>query len=171
MAIGEVADDWRGEGLEEREEGAQGTAEQDDVVARVDGAGKGILVGIEVVEDAIEKGIRGGILGAVEGEERWEEREDEGEGDLGSHEQLEGWRGSEVNTYQIQQQRDHHDLQDLFTVGASDSHDVAGACRKEKGRRDNHAGNDVMKYKVEPWASFLSESNSPLSTQYDARSK
>lgn len=85
MAIGEVADNRRCEGLEQREEGAEGTAEQDDVVPRIDGAGKGILVGIEVVEDAIQERIRGGILGAVKGKERGEEREDEGEGDLGTH--------------------------------------------------------------------------------------
>jgi hypothetical protein len=48
-----VADDGGGEGLEEGEEGAEGSAEEDDVIAWVDGAGEGVFVGVEVVEDAV----------------------------------------------------------------------------------------------------------------------
>ena len=57
MAVGEVADDWRGEGLEEGEERAQGSAEEGDVIAGVDGTGKGVFVGVEIVEDAVEEGV------------------------------------------------------------------------------------------------------------------
>lgn len=57
MAIGEVADDWSGEGLEEGEERAQGSTEEDNVIAGVDGASKGVFVGVEIVEDAVEEGV------------------------------------------------------------------------------------------------------------------
>ena len=52
-----MADDWGGEGLEEGEERAQGSAEEGDVIAGVDGAGKGVFVGVEIVEDAVEEGV------------------------------------------------------------------------------------------------------------------
>lgn len=57
MAVGEVADDWGCEGLEQGEERAQGSAEEGDVIAGVDGTGKGVFVGVEIVEDAVEEGV------------------------------------------------------------------------------------------------------------------
>lgn len=89
MLVGEVADDGGGDGLEEGEEGAEGAAEEDNVVAGVDGAGKGGLVGVQVAEDVGEEGL-GAVLGgvgggfdvAVELEEVGEQGQDEGEGDL-----------------------------------------------------------------------------------------
>lgn len=57
MTVGKVADDWGSEGLEEGEERAQGSAEEDDVIAGLDGAGKGVFVGVEIVEDAVKEGV------------------------------------------------------------------------------------------------------------------
>lgn len=51
MAVGEPADEWGGDGLAEGEEGAEGAAEEDDVVAVVDGAGEGVFVGVEQGQD------------------------------------------------------------------------------------------------------------------------
>lgn len=56
--------------MEEGEEGAQGAAEEDDVVAGGDGAGERGFVGVEGGEYAIEEGVGGGgFEGAVEFEE------------------------------------------------------------------------------------------------------
>ena len=84
MPVGEGADDRGGDGLAKGEEGAEGAAEEDDVVAVVYGDGEGGLVAVEGGEDAGEqRGLGGGeFAGAVEFEEGGEEREDEGEGDL-----------------------------------------------------------------------------------------
>lgn len=60
-----MANDRSGEGLEEGEERAQGTAEKNYVIARVDGAGKGVLVGVQVVKNAVEKGGRRRVLRAI----------------------------------------------------------------------------------------------------------
>lgn len=46
MFVGEAADDRGGEGLEEGEEGAEGAAEEDDVVVGGDGGGEGVFVGV-----------------------------------------------------------------------------------------------------------------------------
>lgn len=46
MFVRKAADDWRGEGLEEGEERAEGAAEEDDVVAGIDGFGERVLVGV-----------------------------------------------------------------------------------------------------------------------------
>lgn len=59
MLVGEVADEGRGNGLEEGVEGAEGAAEEDNVVAGVDGLGEGGLVGVEAAEDAGEEGVVG----------------------------------------------------------------------------------------------------------------
>ena len=49
--------DHRGcDGLEEGEEGAQGAAEEDDVVFRIDRNRERLLICVEVVEYAIEGG-------------------------------------------------------------------------------------------------------------------
>lgn len=61
-----MPNDWSGEGLEKREERAQGSTEEDDVIAGVDRAGEGVLVRVQVVKDAVEEGGWRGILGAVE---------------------------------------------------------------------------------------------------------
>lgn len=46
MFVGETADDRCGKGLEEGEEGAEGAAEEDDVVAGIDGFGERVFVGV-----------------------------------------------------------------------------------------------------------------------------
>jgi hypothetical protein len=96
MRVAHAANDGRGDGLAEGEERAHGAAEQDDVVAVVDGAGEGVFVGVEGGEDAGEESVGGGDLEvAVEFEEFGEEGEDEGEGDLGNVREgvyLFGWR-------------------------------------------------------------------------------
>lgn len=46
MGVGEAADDGGGDGLAEGEEGAEGAAEEDDVVFGGDGAGEGGFVGV-----------------------------------------------------------------------------------------------------------------------------
>ena len=69
--------------MAEGEEGAQSAAEEDDVVAVVDGFGEGVLIRIEGVEDSGKEGVGPGVFEvAVEFEEFGEEGEDEGEGDL-----------------------------------------------------------------------------------------
>lgn len=68
--------------MEKREEGAESTAEEDDIETRGDGAVEGGFEGVEVGEDGVEKVGVG--LGAVEAEEAGEEGEDEGERELGS---------------------------------------------------------------------------------------
>ena len=83
LSIGDAADDGRSNGLTEAEERAHRSAEEDDVIAVVDGFGEGVLVGVEDGEDAGEQGgAGGGFEVAVEFEEFGEEWEDEGEGDL-----------------------------------------------------------------------------------------
>ena len=72
MAVGEASDEGGSNGLEEREEGAQSTAQEDNVIAGVDGLRKGILVRVKVVEDAVQEGVWGGILVAVEAQQRGE---------------------------------------------------------------------------------------------------
>lgn len=86
-----MTDERGGDGLKQAEEGAEGAAEEDDVVTRVNGAGEGGLVAVEAGEDALEEGrglgcVCGGGAGfavAVELEELREEGENEGKGDLG----------------------------------------------------------------------------------------
>lgn len=56
ISVGEGADDGGCDGLEEGEERAQGAAEEDNVIAGVDGAGKGGFVGVEVAEDPGQEG-------------------------------------------------------------------------------------------------------------------
>jgi hypothetical protein len=75
--------------LQEGKQTAQGAAEEDDVIARVDGAGEGGFVGVEIGEDAREEGFglgRGALGGsfgvAVELEELGEQGENECEGEL-----------------------------------------------------------------------------------------
>lgn len=73
--------------MEEGEEGAEGAAEEDDVVAVVDGSCEGVFVGVQAGDDAAEGcwgggGGGGGFEVAVEFEELGEEGEDECEGDL-----------------------------------------------------------------------------------------
>lgn len=53
MSIGETADERGCDGLEEGEEGAQCAAEEDDIIARVDWFGEGVLVRVEIVKDAV----------------------------------------------------------------------------------------------------------------------
>lgn len=72
MAVGEASDEGGSNGLEEREEGAQSAAQEDNVIAGVDGLRKGVLVRVEVVEDAVQEGVRRGILVAVEAQQRGE---------------------------------------------------------------------------------------------------
>lgn len=68
MCIRQVTD-YRGHnGLEQGKEGAESSAEENDVIARVDGAGEGVLVGIQVMEDAIEEGIWRWVLSTIEGQ-------------------------------------------------------------------------------------------------------
>lgn len=54
MTIGKPADDRRCDGLEEREEGAKGAAEEDDIVTIGDRASKGVFVGVEGSKDTSE---------------------------------------------------------------------------------------------------------------------
>lgn len=143
MFVGEVADEGRGNGLEEGVERAEGAAKEDNVVAGVDGLGEGRLVGVEAAEDAGEEGVVGigtsfGV--AVELEELGEEGEDEGEGYL---ERERGgcvsvsqvcllrvdWEGETGWTYQVKQQGDEDDLEHLLAgAGVNCSHrdDVRG---------------------------------------------
>lgn len=124
MAVGEVANERGGNGLQETEEGAEGAAEEDDVVARVDGAGEGGLVAVEAGEDALEKGRGlGGVCGrgagfavTVELEELREEREDEGEGDLarGRGQFSATAKRAASFTYKVEEERDGNDSQNAF---------------------------------------------------------
>jgi hypothetical protein len=97
MRVAYAANYGRGDGLAEGEERAHCAAEEDDVVAVVDGAGEGVFVGVEGGEDAGEEGVGGGDFEvAVEFEEFGEEGEDEGEGDLVNVREgvyLFSWRG------------------------------------------------------------------------------
>lgn len=87
MFVRKRAYDGRSNGLAQREQGAEGSAEEDNVIAVVDGFGEGVFVGVEGCEDACEDGgvaagEGGGFEVAVEFEELGEEGEDECEGDL-----------------------------------------------------------------------------------------
>lgn len=79
---------WKGFEGRAREERAHGAAQQHNVVARVDAAGKGGLVAVEAAEDLAQQRGRAmagqgrGLAVAVELEELGEERQDKGEGDL-----------------------------------------------------------------------------------------
>ena len=67
--------------MKEGKEGAEGAAEEDNVISIADGARERLLVRIEPSEDAIEEGV-GGLRGleiAVEFEKLWEEGKDESE--------------------------------------------------------------------------------------------
>lgn len=66
--------------MQEREEGAEGAAEEYHIESRRDGAVEGGFEGVEVREDGVEE-VRVG-LGAVETEEAREEGEDDGEREL-----------------------------------------------------------------------------------------
>ena len=82
MTIGQRADNGRGDGLAQGEEGAEGAAEEDDVVAVVDGAGEAVLVRVEEGEGVGEdcgrggRGVRG-VDRAIEFEQFGEEGQDE----------------------------------------------------------------------------------------------
>lgn len=54
MTVGEGANDWGGNGLAEREERAEGTAQKHNVVSVIDGFGEGILVCVQGTEDVGE---------------------------------------------------------------------------------------------------------------------
>lgn len=80
ILVGEVSNNGRCDGLEKREQGAEGSAEQNDVIAGVDRSGKGGLVGIQITQDVGEeslgmvvRGVGGGFDVAVEFEELGEE--------------------------------------------------------------------------------------------------
>ena len=72
--------------MEEGEEGAEGAAKEDDVVAVADGARERAFVGVKTEEDAVEDGVAG-LIGnfevAVEFKEFGIQGKDECEGDLG----------------------------------------------------------------------------------------
>lgn len=80
--VGQAADEGRGDGLEEGEERAQRAAQEDDIIAGVDGLCERVLVRVQVVEDAVEEGRRGGVPVEIEVEQGGEEGEDESEGNL-----------------------------------------------------------------------------------------
>nr|POE65292.1 hypothetical protein CFP56_34959 [Quercus suber] len=84
VSVRHDADDGRGNRLAQREERAEGSSQQHDVIAIVDRLLEAVLVGVQAIEDAGEDGV---VIGrfevAVELEELGEERENEGEGDLG----------------------------------------------------------------------------------------
>lgn len=71
-----------------REERAQGSAQKDYVMARIDGPRKGGLVAVQAAENLLEQSRRasterrGGFAVAVEFEEPGEKWEDKGEGGL-----------------------------------------------------------------------------------------
>lgn len=66
MTIGQAANHWGSKGLEKGEERAEGTTKEYDVIARVDGTGKSIFVGVEVVKDTVEQGGWRWVLCTVE---------------------------------------------------------------------------------------------------------
>lgn len=74
ISVRKPSNDWGSECLEKREEGAKGTSKENNVIAGVDWASEGILVGIEVMKYTIEQGVWRRVLSAVEGEQRREER-------------------------------------------------------------------------------------------------
>lgn len=83
MLVREGADQGRGDGLAEGEERSESAAEQDNVVARVDGLGKRVLVGIEAGEDLGEDRVGvARLVVAVKLDELGEQGQDEGEGYL-----------------------------------------------------------------------------------------
>ena len=108
--------------MTEAEERAHGSAEQNDVIAVVDGFGEGVLVGVEDGEDAGEEGVRrGGFEVAVEFEEFGEEREDEGEGDLDGV--VNGYISQQCLvrvTYEIEEEGYHEYSEDLFPLRRRD---------------------------------------------------
>jgi len=115
--------------LADREEGAEGAAEEDGVVAGGDWARKRGFVAVQGGEDAREDGGRGaggekgllGFEGAVEVDKFGEEGEDEGEGDLkGSDGLVVSWwveRGHGRETHEIEEEGDEEDAEDLFASG------------------------------------------------------
>ena len=81
--VRERANHWRSDSLAQREEGAECSAEQHNVVARDDGLRERVLVCIQSCEDLRENRVRiAGLMVAVELDELGKERENECEGYL-----------------------------------------------------------------------------------------
>lgn len=57
VLVGKDADDGRGDGLEGGEHGAEGSAQEDNVIPAVDGSREGVFVGVEGAEDLREEGV------------------------------------------------------------------------------------------------------------------
>lgn len=101
MFVRQVADNRGRNGLEQREQASEGSAQEHDVVSRIDRLRKGLLVGVEIAQDAGEQRVlrvRARLAVAVELEELREEGQDEGEGDLwgAGLASCAAWRGQDV---------------------------------------------------------------------------